>query len=229
MLGIRLCKWRQLVCGLLAFALPSSLAAQDSGRAILRSEKGVLLNGNPALVSNAIFSDDLIQTQKEQIAKIDADGSTVTIQPETIIQFEGNELVLDHGTLQVNTSRQVRVRVNCITIVPVTTEWTQYDVTDVDGRVTVAAIKNDVKIQEHGPVPRHAKQGDGSNDMTVHQGEQKTRDEHCGPAERVPTSVDAHKAILNTIQARTAGFIAVGVITCWALCRGDNPVSPTHP
>jgi len=221
--------WRKLVCGPLIFVLPAMLAGQDSARAILHSQEGVLLNGNPAPPSSAIFPDDLIQTQTGQVAKMDADGSTVTIQQETIVQFEGNELVLDHGGLQVSTARQMRVRANCLVIIPVTADWTEYNVTDTDGKVTVTAIKNDARIQEQGAATRRSKQGGASNELIVHQGEQKTRDEHCTPVGKPPSSVDANKAILNTIEARIAGIAVVGGVTCLALCRGDNPISPSGP
>lgn len=66
------------------------------------------------------------------------------------MQFEGDELVLEHGTLQVNTWRGIKVRVDCLTVIPPAQEWARYDVTDVDGRVLVLAHQNDVKIHYHG-------------------------------------------------------------------------------
>src|SRR5271169_2923353 len=96
--------------------LPASLMAQSSGGAMLHSDSGVWLNGNPAPNSSAIFPHDMVQTQKDHSAKVDTDGSTVTVQPETVVQFEGEEFVLDHGGLQVNTTRGTRVRVNCLTV-----------------------------------------------------------------------------------------------------------------
>lgn len=216
--------------------VPAALTAQDSGRAMLHSEGGTSLNGNPAPNSSAIFPHDLIQTQKGNTAKIDADGSTVTVQPDTLVQFEGDELVLDHGSLQVKTAHVMRVRVNCLTVIPITPDWTRYDVTDVDGKVTVAAYQNDVKIHSHGAKVRPSKQSatspessSGSDDAIVHQSEQKTRDEHCGAAAKPTGAIDAKGAILNSVWARGAGVAAIGVLTCWALCRGDEPVSPSVP
>ena len=126
---------------------PSSLATQDSGGAILHNNGGVLLNGNPTPPSTAIFPDDLVQTQPNAEAAIDAAGSTVTIKAETLLQFEGNVLNLEHGTVLVSTSRVMTVRVGCITVIPVSAEWTQYDVSDIDGKVTVNARKSDVNIE----------------------------------------------------------------------------------
>ena len=137
--------------------LPVSLMAQTSGGAMLHSDGGVWLNGNPAPNSSAIFPHDLIQTQKEHRAKIDANGSAVTVEPDTIVQFDGEELVLDHGGLQVNTSREMKVRVNCITVIPVTQVWTRYDVIDVDGKIRVTANENNVKIHYQGASARSRK------------------------------------------------------------------------
>jgi len=203
--------------------LPTSLMAQNSARAMLHDDGGVWLNGNPAPNSSAIFLHDLVQTQKGNWAKIDADGSTVTVQPETIVQFEGDELVLDHGSLQLNTSRGMKVRVNCITVIPLTQDWNRYDVTDVDGRVVVVAHQNDVRIHYQGAATRLSKQA-RSSDVTVHQGEQVTREERCGAPAR---PAEATGTTLNSIWAKGAGIAAVGILTCWALCRGDEPVSPS--
>lgn len=218
-------EWRNLVCGVMIVILPASLMGQDSGRAMMHTDGGAWLNGNPAPNSSAIFPNDLIQTQKGNTAKIDADGSTVTVQPETIVQFEGNELVLDHGNLQLNTSRGMRVRVNCMTVIPLTQEWTRYDVIDVDGKMSVVAYQNDVKIHYQGAALRQSKQA-GASDVTVHQSEQATREERCGAAARPAEVIDAKGAILNSTWAKGAGLAAIGILACWALCRGDDPISP---
>jgi hypothetical protein len=207
--------------------LPTSLIAQDSSRAMLHSNGGVWLNGNPAPNSSAIFLHDLIQTQKESWAKIGADGSAATIQPDTIVEFAGDELVLDHGSLQLNTSRAMRVRVNCLTVIPLTQEWTLYDVTAVDGRVMVVTYDNDVKIHYQGAADRRSKLA--FSDETVHPGTQVTRKERCWADAKPAGVLDANGAILNSPWARRAGIVAIGILTCWALCRGDEPVSPSKP
>jgi hypothetical protein len=209
--------------------LPISLMAQDSARAMLHSEGGVWLNGNPAPSSTAILLNDLIQTQKGTTARIDADGSTAAVQSETIVQFDGDELALDHGGLELNTSREMRVRVNCVTVIPLTQEWTRYDVIDVDGRVTVAALGHDVKIHYRTSVAQRSKEAGSSSDVTVHQGEQVTRDDRCPAAVKEARVYDANGPLLNSVWAKTAGLIVIGGVTCWALCRTSQPISPDKP
>ncbi len=208
--------------------LPASLIAQATGGAMLHSDGGVWLNGNPAPNSSAIFPHDVVQTQKENKAKIDADGSTATVQPDTIVQFEGEQLVLDHGSLQVNTSRSMSVRVNCMTVIPLTQDWTRYDVIDVDGKIHVLAHENDVRIHYQGVAARRSKAA-GFSDVTLRQGEEATREERCGAAAKPAEVVNAKGAILNSVWAKGAGLAAIGILTCWALCRGDDPISPYIP
>jgi hypothetical protein len=205
--------------------LPTSLIAQDSSRAMLHTSGGVWLNDTPAPSSSAIFLNDLVQTQKESQAKIDTDGSMATIQPDTIVEFEENELVLGHGSLQVNTLRAMRVRVNCMEVIPLTQEWTRYDVTAVDGNMTVVSYENDVKIHYREVAGRGSKLA--FSDVTVHPGNHVTREVRCRADATPGQVVDA--AILNSPWAIGAGIVAIGVLTCWALCRGGGPVSPSKP
>jgi hypothetical protein len=115
-----------------------------------------------------------------------------------------------------------------MTVVPLTQEWTRYDVIDADGKVLVAAHENDVQIQfKHGPVRRS--KNVGSSDVTVHRGEQVIRSEQCGPEFKPGQPSPADRPILNRPWAMWTGIAAVGVITCYALCRKGNPVSPDKP
>jgi hypothetical protein len=234
--GLFLAEWRKLVCGVMIAVpiivpaivmLPAPLLGQDSERAMLHSDGGASLNGKAAPNSSAIFLHDRIETRPESTAKIDTEGSTITVLPRTVLVFEGEELILERGGLQLNSARGMKVRVNCMTIIPLTQDWTRYDVSDVGGKVMVAAYENDVKIHDEGAAVRQSKQA-GPPDVTVHRGEQITRDERCRTGS-TPAPVDAKGAILNSPWAKGTGIVAIGVLTCWALCRGGEPVSPVWP
>lgn len=220
-------EWRNLVCVMMVVILPVSVMPQDSGRAMLHSDGSVWLNGNAITNSSALFPHDSVQTPKGVVAKIDAEGSTVTILPETVLQFEGDEIVFDHGSLQMNTVRQMKVRVNCMTVIPVSPEWTQFDVTDVDGKVTVAANQKDVKIHYEATVAKMSKRF-AAADVIVHQSEKTTREERCGAPARPASAINATGALLNSTLAKVAGAGAI-LATCILLCRGDNPISPDKP
>jgi hypothetical protein len=225
-----LLEWRNLVCGVMIFIsiMPPSLMAQESGGAMLHHDGRAWVNGSPAPNSSAIFPGDLIRTEQGTTAKVDAEGSTFTVEPETIVRFGPDELVLDHGRVQVNTWRGMKVRVDCLTVIPPAQEWARYDVIDVDGKVDVLAYQNDVTIHYHGAAMLHSKEGVFA-DVVVHQGGQATREERCGATAKQAPVAGASGAILNSVWVKGAGLVAIGVLTCWALCRGDEPVSPTLP
>ena len=153
-------------------------------------------------------------------------GQPYWLESETIVQFQGNELALDHGALQLDTAREMKALIGCVTVTPITSDRTQYNVTDVDGRVKVVALKNDVKIHLHGAA-RRSKQGE-SSDLIVREGEQATRRDRCGALVQ-PTHGDG--PILERPLAWGTGVAAVAVITCLGLlCRPtDDPVSPSKP
>ena len=91
------------------------------------------------------------------------------------------------------------------------------------------ASKNDVEVHAQASAFRKAKTGE-SSDAIVREGEQKIRDEHCVAAAKPIAGLDANGPILNSTAAKIAGVVAVvGVITCFALCRGDEPISPDKP
>jgi hypothetical protein len=212
--------------------LPVSVLADDNAAAMLRSKgTGVLINKNPAPSSTALFPNSLIETQKDAVARIETSGSTAEINAETMVQFNGDELVLDHGTVSVNTSRGLRVRVGCLTIRPVNnTEWTHYDVTDVDGKVTVSALKNDASIDSQSSAAQQTKQSVRSNRVIVHEGEQKSREEKCGGADMRKTgSIAGKDGILNSTLVQRAGFAITGALICLGLCHNDDPISPSGP
>jgi hypothetical protein len=220
--------WRNVVCGALSIILPVSLVAQETGAAMLRSDGTTRVNDTNAPASSAIFPDDLIRTPKAVGARIETVGSATDISPETVVQFEGDELVLDHGSLSVNTSKALRVRVGCVTMTPVNVDWTNYEVTDVDGKVTVSALKSDVYIDSRSTNPKEAKAGP-SDRAIVRQGEQKSRSEKCGAGDvNPPDHIAGQGAFMNSPRVIVAGGVAISLV-CLGFCRWEDPVSPSKP
>lgn len=221
-----LARLRNFVCGVLI--VPTFLLAQDANRGMLYSDGGTRLNENSAPAVAAIFPDSLVQTQPGYTAKIDVAGSTVLIQPETVMRFLGHGLALEHGSVQLDTARGMEVVVGCITVTPKTTERTQYTVTDVDGKVKVSAAKNEVQIHLRGEALAKSKE-EASFDVMVKENEQVTRPERCGePAKRARVAGATGGVLSNPWVIGSAGIAAVG-LACFGLCRGDEPISPDKP
>src|SRR5271170_4501667 len=178
--------FRKFVGWMMVVLCPFSLVAADTGSAVLHSEGGVWVNGFEIAGSTVIFPGDLLETKPGFVANIDAEGSSVRIQPESVVKFQGTFLSLEHGSVSVGTSASMSVHVSCLKVEPVSSERTQYDVADVSGTVQVAARKNDVNITVGGVLQETHPQGGSSLSAVVHEGQQTTRDESnvCGAAPR---------------------------------------------
>jgi hypothetical protein len=224
-------EWRHFVCVSMAAFLPASVCAQDSAAATLESAGLVMINHSAVPAFSALFAKDLVETQKNATAHIRVAGSTADINAETMVEFDGDELLLDHGGVSVHTSRGLKVRVGCLTVTPVNVnDWTQYEVIDTDGKVTVHATQSEVYIDARSKKLQQIKQPEHSNRDLVRQGEQKSRDEKCGAGYPNPTTdMPGIGAVLNSPWAIVVGGVAVGVIGCLGLCHGDDPVSPAKP
>jgi len=224
---------RKFVGWMMVILCPLSLTAADTGSAVLHSEGGVWVNGFEISGSTVVFSGDLLETKPGFVANIDAEGSSVLIQSESVVKFQGTLLSLEHGSVSVGTSTSMSVHVNCIKVEPVSGERTQYDVADVSGSVQVAARKNDVNITVGGAsgiLQKTHPQGTSSLSTIVHEGQQATREESvaCGAAPRPGSAGNG----LNTKWLEIGGGIGVGVVVlCLLLCKGSGPsnVSPSNP
>jgi hypothetical protein len=223
--------WRNFVYRMMVVFLPLSLLAADTGSAVVHSKGGVWVNGAEVADSTAIFPGDVLETKPGFVAELDAEGSAVLIQPESIVKFQGNFVSLEHGSVSVGTSTLFAVHVNCIRVEPIVSERTQYDVTDFSGTVQVSAKKNDVNITQGGALKKMSPENNTSQSATVHEGQQASRIESiaCGAPLR-PGSPGSSG--LNTKWMEIGGGGAGGVIVlCLLLCRGSshNSVSPSQP
>jgi hypothetical protein len=218
---------RELVCLIMIAILPASLVADDAGAAILRSNGNVLVKGNPAPATAAIFSGDTVQVQANSTARIEISGTVVDINADTLIEFDGDEIRLDHGSLSVNTSRAFKVRVGCLIVTPVNVDWTRYDVVDTNSKVNVSALKSDVNIDSRGGNARAIHTGN-SGRVTVKEGKQKSREEKCGGG-YLKDSIAADGAYLNSPYVKIAAGLIAGGTACLIFCFDTEPISPSKP
>lgn len=207
--------------------VPLSLLGQTPS-AILHTQGGVWVNGYEATDASSVFTGDVLETKPGFSATLNLEGSSVLIQPESVGKFQGDLLVLDHGSVSVETSRSFKVRVNCLTVVPVSNEHTQYDVTDLNGTVHVEAHKSDVNIEREAGHQKQTPQTAAPSGGSVREGEQKNYNESdvCGAPPRPvgPTSRLDPKWI-------AAGGAGAGVLI-WILVHGGGgktPVSTYQP
>ncbi|MGA2388650.1 MAG: hypothetical protein ABSF97_06810 [Candidatus Sulfotelmatobacter sp.] len=221
---------RKAVSWVMLMLTPQCLMAADTASAIVHSTGGVWVNGSEVSDSTTLFAGDLLETKPGFVADLDAQGSSVLIQPESIVKFQGAYLVLEHGSVAVGTSTSMSVHVNCIKVDPITQDRTQYDVTDLSGKVEVAAIKKDVNVTKGGAVAKTSAKNTATLSTTVHEGQKDTRYETtvCGAAALPQSAGNA----LNTKWLEIGGGVAGGVVAlCLILCKGkpENSISPSNP
>jgi hypothetical protein len=119
--------------------------------------------------------------------------------------------------------------VNCILVVPVLNEWTQYVVTDVNRTVQIAARKLDVNVEHEKGRGKPTSDNDTTQRASVHEGEQKSYDESevCGAAV-LPASALAGVSP-KWIAAGAAGAALLILILVHGGGGGNTPVSPSSP
>lgn len=210
-----------------ATSVPS--AAEEVTAATLRIQGHVMVDGMTAPAFSAIFANSQVETEKNSSAVIELTGTRIEVGPETMVEFDEDEFRLDHGSLSVLTFRSMTVEAGCVITTPVRPEETLFALEDHGDQITVAAIRRDVSVRRSLKNPKLTPKSAESDDVTVRQGEQVSRDERCGPApstRAVPGGVDGW---LNSIYAKGLGAGLIGTGLCIALCKNDDPASPAKP
>ena len=214
--------YSKILSGLMALVLPATLLAADLPGAMLYSHGTALLNGNTIARSSAIFSGDLVQTNADSVANINATGSSVLILNESLVQYEGSGLKLEHGGVTVSTSKLLVTRAGDVVVSPVSNVWTEFEVRDVDGKVQIAARKGNLTIS------------DNTGTTTLAEGQQTTRDDSQSDKKRkkdvAPAAATSpvSKAFDSPWVIGIGGGLAIGG-GIWVLAHDDDPVSPAKP
>ncbi|HEY3974972.1 MAG TPA: hypothetical protein VGM18_18340 [Candidatus Sulfotelmatobacter sp.] len=222
--------FRGMVSCVLMILFPGSLFAADTNAAML------YVNGNGAAWVNgahvprstsAIFSGDLLQTRSDSVVNINQPGSSITVLSDSLVQFEGSSVDIQHGGIAVATSKGVAATAGDVKIVPASSAWTEFNVTDIDGTVRIAARKGNLTIS------------DGKDVTTLAQGQDTTRDETSATPDKdgkkknkkrgVGAAPAAGGGIMNSPLAVGIGAGAIIGVTTWVLVKSDNPASPTKP
>ncbi len=216
--------FRSMVSCVLLLIVPASLFAADAGAAMLYANGAAWLNGAHVPASSAIFTGDLVQTRSDSAANIHAPGSSITVLGDSLVQFEGASLKVEHGGVSVSTSKGLATTAGDVRVAPASSAWTEFNVTDVDGTVRIAARKGDLMVT------------DDNGTVTLPQGQETTRDESSDQSDKKKNKKRAAGAapaagggVLSTPIAIGVGAAAIGGVTAWVLLRNDNPVSPSKP
>jgi hypothetical protein len=223
--------FRRMVCYVLLFLFPAAMFAADSNAAMLYTNGAAWVNGaHVPRSSSAIFSGDLLQTRYDSVANINEPGSSITVQSDSLVQFEGASVRIEHGGVTVSTSKEVATTAGDVKVTPASFSWTEFNVVDVDGTVHIAARKGDLTIS------------DGNEVFTLAQGQETTRAETSSDTDKDSNGAKkknrkraagaapaAGGGILNSPLAVGIGGAAVAGVAAWVLIKTDNPASPSKP
>jgi hypothetical protein len=221
---------RQILCWTFFVIVPSSLLlASDAPSAVLHVKGGVFVNGSEAPDALAIYAGDILETQAGFVANLVISGSTIIIQPESVVKYNGDSMTLEHGSVSVTTSTALTVDVDCLHVVPTSSNWTEYDVTHRTGKMQVSAVKLDVNVVHATSLKKAAAETAQAGSTTIHEGNQGTREtsDACGSPSGPTRGVNGINKKWIEIGAAAGG---AGVI-CALLCKGSSPpnVSQSAP
>src|SRR6201987_161149 len=111
--------FRGLVSCVLCILFPGSLFAADSNAAMLYTNGAAWVNGaHLPRSSSAIFSGDLLQTRSDSVANINQPGSTLRVMADSLVQFEGSSVKIDHGGVTVSTSKAMATTAGDVKVTP---------------------------------------------------------------------------------------------------------------
>jgi hypothetical protein len=216
---------------MMAVIFPAALFAADQHTAMLYSHGTAMLNGDSIARSSAIFSGDSVQTDADSAANINASGSIVLILNDSLVQYEGSAVKLEHGGVTISTSKLLATRAGDVTVSPAASVWTEFEVRDLDGRVQIAARKGDLTI------------GDAAGTTTLPEGQQTTREESQSQDESQSQNGNKNKKQTGAAAPAAAPAAAGGALdspwaigigggavlgaTAWILVRSEQPASPS--
>ena len=220
--------FRRMVSCVLLFLFPSAMLAADSNAAMLYTNGAAWVNG--AYIprsSSAIFAGDLLQTRFDSVANINELGSMVSVQSDSLVQFEGASVKIEHGGVTVSTSKEMATSAGDVKVMPASYSWTEFNVVDTDGMVRIAALKGDLLIS------------DGKDVVTLAQGQETTRDQSSSDTDK-DNNKKKKKPAAGAIPAASGGIlnspVAVGIgggavlgLGIWVLTQHDDPASPSKP
>jgi hypothetical protein len=220
-MGLRSSICAKIVSCAMLIVLPSALFGGESNPgAMLYTHGDAILNGSSVPRSSALFSGDWIQTHADSVANINAAGSTVLILNDSIVEYDGNSLKLEHGGVTISTSKSMAVRAGAVNVSPKASALTEFEVRDVDGTVQIAARKGELSISN-----------DKGVSTTLAEGQETTRDQSQSNKDSKRAAAGAAPAAGAALDSPIAIGIGAGAIVglgIWVLIQGDQPASPTQ-
>jgi hypothetical protein len=222
--------FRKMVSCVLLLLFPGSMLAADSNAAMLYINGAAYVNdARVPRASAAIFSGDILQTRPNSVANINEPGSSITVLSDSLVQFQGKSVDIQHGGVSVSTSKGIAATAGDVKVTPKSNAWTEFKVVDVDGMVKIHAEKGDLLIDDGSKVLTLAQ---GQPDQTVGESNPDAKDSKKKKNKNSQTSGATPAAGGGALSSPIAIGIGAGAIlgiTTWVLVKNSNPASPSKP
>ena len=214
-------KLRKVVSVLMIVMMPAVVFAADGDAAVLYGTGTVFINGAQLANSSPVTVGDVIQTKDTGAANLNAAGSSIVIQSNTIVRFQSGGTALDRGSVSMATGKGMSVFARDFKITPASGSWTEFYVSRVSGVIQIMARKGSLTVSC------------GPNSSTLREGQQMSRDDaaDCGIiGKQGAGAAPAAKApLLDSTMAERGALAAGGALIIWVLAHSDDPVSPHLP
>ena len=197
-----------------------ALVAQETATAVLYGTGSVYLNGAQVSNSSAVGAGDVIQTKETGAANINAPGSSVVVESNSIVRYRPEGFSLDRGNISLATGKGSSVFARDFKITPASGGWTEFYVTRTNGSIGILARKGSVTVSC------------ATNSVTVKEGQQISRDDapNCGLISKANGAAPAARGpIITPTTVEYGAIVGGGSIAAWAMFQSDDPVSPSVP
>lgn len=210
---------------LLLVAFPASTILADSNAAMLYAKGAVAVNGAGATRSSAVFAGDKIQTKADSSVTISSAGTTLIVPANSSVVYQGNAIEVGTGAVQVNTTRNMSAKVDEFTVTPAADGNATFQVSRVDGTVTIAAERGAVVVSD-GESSKVVKEGTSqttTDDQIPDPGQKKKK--RRGGAAPIPVAGQGlgQKALIGAAIGAAAAGTSLAIITT------GPPESPSSP
>ena len=171
---MRTLTFRGILTWLLIMLMGTPSFAADSAAAMLYTNGTAWINGGTIPKSSAICAGDLVETKSDSVANIKSSGTSVLVLSDSFIQYQGSAVKLEHGSMNVATSKGMAAQIGGLKVVPAAASWTEFEAHDTDGAVRIVARKGDVKlIDASGATSTLAEGQETTRDETTEKGQEE--------------------------------------------------------
>jgi len=214
---------RNIIAWWVLALIPATVMGDDvpTAAAMVYAKGTVSLNGSSLPNSSAILLGDVLETKSDGVATINAEGSSLIVQPESGMKLVPDGVVLDHGSISVATSKGLVAHAGGASATPSSTQWTEFEVSNINGSIEIVARKGDLAVNCGKEGTALAEGQSVTSDSTGKCGKRKKKGGAYPPAEG--NILDS--AYLKYIAAAAGGGVLIWVL--WP--RGNQPASPAIP